>query len=75
VIPLTTGTNEAISKSFLKYLSHIPGKREIKELQKTVMLGAAHILGRDIIWYIYRNYRVAAPMYTLETCFVSGIQW
>jgi len=53
VIPVTTGTNGTISKSFLKYLSHIPGKREIKELQKTVILGAANTLGRDIIWYIY----------------------
>jgi len=32
VIPITTGTNGIISKSFRKYLSHIAGKHEIKEL-------------------------------------------
>jgi hypothetical protein len=42
VITVTTGANGTISKSFLKYLSHIPEKREIKELQKTAILGAAH---------------------------------
>jgi hypothetical protein len=28
--------------TFRKYLSSIPGKHEIKELQKTVILGTAH---------------------------------
>jgi hypothetical protein len=36
-----TGT---ISKSFRKYSSNIPGKHEIKELQKTAILGTAYIL-------------------------------
>jgi hypothetical protein len=27
----------------VKYLSNIPGKREIKELEKPAILGAAHI--------------------------------
>ena len=34
-----TGT---ISKSFRKYVSNIPGKHEVKELQKTAVLGTAH---------------------------------
>ena len=36
-----TGT---ISKSFRKYVSNIPGKHEVEELQKTAILGTAHIL-------------------------------
>ena len=31
-----------MSESFRKYLSHIPVKREMKELQKTATLGTAH---------------------------------
>jgi hypothetical protein len=42
VVPAIIGANGTISKSFLKYLSHISVKREIKELQKTAILGAAH---------------------------------
>jgi hypothetical protein len=34
MIPVITGTNGNISKSFRKYLSNITGKHEIKELQK-----------------------------------------
>ena len=30
-------------KSFRKYVSNIPGKHEVKELQKTAILGTAHI--------------------------------
>ena len=36
--------NGTISKSFRKYVSNIPGKHEVKELQKTAILGTAHIL-------------------------------
>jgi len=31
-------------KIIIKYLSNLPGKREIKELQKTSILDAAHVL-------------------------------
>ena len=41
VIICATGT---ISKSFRKYVSNIPGNHEVKELQKTAILGNAHIL-------------------------------
>jgi hypothetical protein len=37
-----------ISKSFRKYLSSIPGKHDMKELQKTAILGKAHIL-REVL--------------------------
>jgi hypothetical protein len=33
-----------ISKSIRKYLISIPGNHEVKELQKTAILGTAHIL-------------------------------
>jgi len=41
VIISATGT---ISKLFRKYLSNIPGNHEGKKLQKTSILGTAHIL-------------------------------
>jgi hypothetical protein len=31
-------------QSFRKYVSNIPGNHEVKELQKTAILGTAHIL-------------------------------
>jgi hypothetical protein len=46
VIIAATGT---ISKFFRKYLSSIPGKHDIKELQKTAVLGTAHILRKVLI--------------------------
>ena len=44
VIPVIIGATGTISKSFRKYVSNIPGKHEVKELQKTAILGTAHIL-------------------------------
>ena len=44
VIPVIIGATWAISKSLRKYVSHISGKHEVKELQKTAILGTAHIL-------------------------------
>jgi hypothetical protein len=44
VIPVMIGATGTISKSFRKYLSNIPGKHDIKELQITAILGTAHIL-------------------------------
>jgi hypothetical protein len=37
-------TGGTISKSFRKYVSSIPGNHEVRELQKTAILGTAHIL-------------------------------
>jgi hypothetical protein len=39
VIPIITSTTGTISKLFRKYLSHIPGKHENKELQKISCIG------------------------------------
>jgi len=41
VIIIATGT---ISRSFRKYVSNIPGNYAVKELQKTGILGTAHIV-------------------------------
>jgi len=49
VIPVIIGATGAISKSFRKYVSNIPGKHEVKELQKTVVLGNAHILRKVLM--------------------------
>ena len=44
VIPVIIGANGTISKSFRKYVSNIQENHEDKELQKTAILGSAHIL-------------------------------
>jgi len=38
-----------ISNSFRKYVSNIPRKHEVKELQKTAILGTAHILRKVLM--------------------------
>ena len=44
VIPVVIGATGTISKAFRKYGSNIPGNHEVEELQKTAILGTAHIL-------------------------------
>jgi hypothetical protein len=44
VIRVIIGATGTISKSFRKYVSRIPGNHEVTELQKTAILGTAHIL-------------------------------
>jgi hypothetical protein len=44
VIPVMIGATGTISKLFRKYVTNIPGNQEVKELQKTAILGTAHIL-------------------------------
>jgi hypothetical protein len=44
VIPVILGVTGTISKSFRKYVSNVPGNHEVRELQKTAILGTAHIL-------------------------------
>ena len=39
VVPLVIGATATISKSLRKCLGYIPGKHEIKKLQKTAILG------------------------------------
>jgi hypothetical protein len=49
VIPVTTGATGTISKSLRQYPINIPGKHEIKELQKTAILGTAHLLRKVLM--------------------------
>jgi hypothetical protein len=48
VTPVIIGATGTISKSFRKYLSNVPGKIDIKELQKTAILGTVHVL-REVL--------------------------
>jgi MinD-like ATPase involved in chromosome partitioning or flagellar assembly len=50
VIPVITVVTGTLSKSLIHYLSNTPGKHEIKELQKTIILGSAHILQTGIMY-------------------------
>jgi hypothetical protein len=85
VIIVATGT---ISKSPRQYLSNIPGKHEIKEVQQTATLGSAHLHTAESANVKVQNifhgrnnitcstdckYRTAATLYTVETWFVSGM--
>jgi hypothetical protein len=44
VIPVIIGATGTISVSFRKYVSSITGNHEVRELEKTAILGTAHIL-------------------------------
>jgi hypothetical protein len=48
MIPVIIGAIGTVSKSFRKYVSNIPGNHEVKELQKTVILGTVHTL-REVL--------------------------
>jgi hypothetical protein len=49
VIPVIIGATGTISKSFRKYLSKVTGIRQVKELQKTAILGTAHTLRKVLM--------------------------
>jgi hypothetical protein len=44
IITVIIGATGTMSKSFRKYVSNIPVNHEVKELQKIIVLGTAHIL-------------------------------
>jgi hypothetical protein len=48
VIPVIIWATGTLSKSLRQYLSNIPGKHEIKEMQNTAILGTAHTL-REVL--------------------------
>jgi hypothetical protein len=48
VISVIIGATGTVSKLFRKYVSNIPRNHEVKELQKTAILGTAHIL-REVL--------------------------
>jgi hypothetical protein len=85
-IAVIIGATGTISKSFRKYVSNIPGNHEVKELQKTAILGTAHILRKVVMSRYFgvnvgssdmstmnSNTRIAATRCSLGTSFVSGI--
>jgi len=49
VIPVIIGATGTISKSFRKYMSDIRGNHDVKELQKTAILGTAQILRKVLM--------------------------
>jgi hypothetical protein len=49
VIPVKIGATGTISKSFRKYVSTIPGNHEVRELQKTAILGTAYVLRKVLV--------------------------
>ena len=49
MIPVIIGATGTISKTFRKYVSNISGNHEVKELQKTAILGTAHILRKVLM--------------------------
>ena len=49
VIPVIIGATGTISKLFGKYVSDIQENHDIKELQKTAILGSAHILQKALM--------------------------
>jgi hypothetical protein len=49
VIPTIKQATGTTSKSYKKFLSNIPGKQDIKKLQKTAMLGTVHILRKVLM--------------------------
>ena len=55
LIPVIIGATGTISKSLRQYLSNIPGKGEIKELQTTAILCTAHKL-REVLMKKYKTY-------------------
>jgi hypothetical protein len=50
MIPVIIGATGTISKSFRKYVSDIPGKHDVRGLQKTAVLGTAHILWEVLMY-------------------------
>jgi hypothetical protein len=49
VIPVIIGATGTILKSFRKFMSTIPGNHEVRELQKTAILGTARILQKVLM--------------------------
>jgi hypothetical protein len=49
VIAVITEATGTTSEALREYLRTIPGNHELKELQKTVILGTAHILWKVLM--------------------------
>jgi hypothetical protein len=49
VIPLIIGATGTISTSFRKHVSNIQGNHDVRELQRTAILGTAHIFRKVLM--------------------------
>jgi hypothetical protein len=49
VIPIIIGATGTVSKSFRKYMNTIPGNHDVRELQKTAILGTARLLRKVLM--------------------------
>jgi hypothetical protein len=49
MVPVIIGATGTISKSVRIYLKNVPGKDDIKELQKTAILVTAHIVWKILM--------------------------
>jgi hypothetical protein len=49
VIPVIIGATGTVSNTFTKDVSNVPVNHEVKELQKTAILGTAHILRKVLM--------------------------
>ena len=80
VIPIIIGATGTISQSLIQFLSNIPGKHEIKEIQKihighcTHTMESANVKVQNIFHGLNNvtcstncKHRTAATLYTLET--------
>jgi uncharacterized protein YycO len=76
LISVTVGATGTIANSLRQYLSNVPGKHAIEELQKTATLGKGSAdvtvqnifsLGNNMTCSINCKYRTAATLYTVET--------
>jgi hypothetical protein len=54
LIPVMVEATETMLESFRKYLLSVLGQQDIKELQKTAILGTAHTL-REVLMSEYRT--------------------
>jgi hypothetical protein len=55
VFPVVIGVTGIISKLLRQYLSNVPGKHEIKELQKTAILCTVHKM-REVLIQQHKTY-------------------
>ena len=74
VIPVITGATGTISKSLRQYLSNVPGKGEIKELQKTAILGAAHKLREVLMLKCRTHFTVEITLRVAQTVNTEQLQ-
>jgi hypothetical protein len=67
MIPVIIEGNGTTSKPFRKYNKSIIGKQEINELQKTVILGYAHIL-EAVLLQNYKRFIVGKRIISPTEC-------